>query len=265
MTDGDGRIADHLNSRWPFFADSYLILLGLIKMLWRRHEKQKMTDKPVASSELKKAQDDALSASIKVFENFYSFLISFAITQATLKIAIALDSIHRASDAIGYVLLYIAFLATIVPFYQGMNRFLYSTHVVRPLEKPDSKASPLLLDIYAFLTMGCIIFLMGRYLDNPYKFFYLWSCLLVVDIIWSLIVWQVQNSKQPIWALNNFIWLIFAWTYWYAAFLLRHINNVDAVGAHWLPYGLVFIQCMRSFFDYKINWKFYFPHEYRGK
>ena len=212
---------------------------------------------------LKKAKDDAVAANIKILENFYSFLISFALTQATLKLADIWSDYGLDVQVAGPSFLYLSLLVTIVPFYQGMNRFLYATHVVRPLEKPGSRSSPLLVDIYAFVFMSCIIFAMGRFLKDPVGFFYLWSTLLAVDVTWSIFVWRFQDSRNPLWAWNNLTFLVLAWLYWIA---LHTPSNwpYRFLWPEFLPYGFVLFEIARSIFDYRINWKFYFPPEFKG-
>jgi hypothetical protein len=219
---------------------------------------------PVNEAALKKATDDAVAAYIKILENFYSFLVSLALTQATIKLADGWIADGVSTATLGRGVLYLSLLVTIVPFYQGMNRFFYVTHVIRPIEQPSSRSSPMLLDIYAFLLMSCILFAMGRFLDRPMEFFYLWSALLVVDIAWTTVVWRIQKSRQPIWALNNFVWLCLAWSYWAALSSWSPLAPYfDAVGPVTL-YGFVLFEIGRTAYDYKINWRFYFPFEYRG-
>lgn len=226
-------------------------------------ENEKDATSIVDDVSLKKARDDAVAANIKILENFYSFLISFALTQATLKLADIWSSNGWSMALIGPSVLYASLLVTIVPFYQGMNRFLYATHVVRPLEKPGSRSSPLLVDIYAFALMSCIIFAMGRFLTDPTAFFYLWSALLAIDVLWSIFVWRFQGSRNPLWAWNNLTFLGLAWVYW----LGLHLSSNMPYRFMWpeiLPYGFVAFEVARSIFDYRINWKFYFPPEYKG-
>lgn len=218
----------------------------------------------INKAELKRVTDAAVAANIKILENFFSFVIGFALTQATLKLVDAWTAASEGALPFGATVLYFALLITIVPFYQGMSRFLYATHVVRPLERPGSRSSPMLLDIWAFLLMSCIIFAMGRFLNDPIWFFYCWTLLLLIDITWTLLVWWIQRSRVPKWALNNAIWLALAWGYWWA---IHRTSFPTAMRADLLPafaYGFVAFEAMRSVFDYWINWKFYFPPEYRG-
>jgi hypothetical protein len=210
---------------------------------------------------LKTAKDDAVVANVKILENFYTFLVGFALTQATMKLADTWISTGLNEAILGEVILYASLLVTIVPFYQGMHRFLYVTHVVRPIEKPDSCSSPILLDVWAFLLMSCILFAMGRFLDDPTTFFYLWSSLLCLDILWTTIVWKVQKSRNPIWAWNNLLWLILAWLYWATVHL---VCLAPPAATKLLPYGFVFFEVLRTVRDYKVNWNFYFPPKYRG-
>jgi hypothetical protein len=216
----------------------------------------------VNSLALKKAKDDAVAANIKILENFYSFIISFALTQATMKFADGWIADGISMHTLGRGILYISLLITIVPFYQGMSRFLYETHIVRPIEKPNSRSTPMLLDIYAFLLMSCLLFAMGRFLDDPVVFFYLWSSVLALDIAWAILVWWIQDSRRPIWATNNFCWLFLAWLYWGALDLWAPLplNGVEPL----TTYGFVIFQIARTLCDYRINWQFYFPLEYRG-
>jgi hypothetical protein len=213
---------------------------------------------------LKKATDDAVAANIKILENFYSFLISLALTQATMKLIDGWLTDGLKVETLGAVVLYLSLLVTIVPFYQGMSRFLYVTHVVRPIEKPNFQSSPMLLDIYVFLLMSCIIFAMGRFLNDPTTFFYLWSALLVVDILWVKAVWKIQKGETPIWARNNLLWICVAWIYW----ALIHLTCLPSIlmpsAKNILPYGFVLFEIARTVRDYQINWNFYFPPKYKG-
>ena len=218
---------------------------------------------PVDAEAVKGAKNKAVEASIRILENFYSFLVSFALTQATLKLILTWQA-NQDWHALGASVLYASFLMTLVPFYQGMNRFLYETHVVRPLEKPEARSSPLLFDVWAFILMASLLFVMGWSITSPYVFFYAWSALLAVDIVWTTLVWTIQSSRKPIWAVNNLLFLGFGWIYWVSIYALSGFPSFDKNVLSALIYGFVVVEIGRSVMDYKINWKFYFPPEFRG-
>lgn len=209
------------------------------------------------------AKAKAVEASIRTLENFYSFLISFALTQGTLQLLMTWQS-ERSWRSVGATVLYSSFLITLVPFYQGMNRFLYETHVVRPLQKPESRSSPMLLDIWAFILMASLLFVMGWSITSPFIFFYAWSGLLAIDVVWTTLVWIIQGSPRPIWAFNNLLFLACGWIYWISIYAISGIPGFNKDVLSTLIYGFVVFEIARSIRDYRINWKFYFPPEFRG-
>jgi|GEM_PF-2669632 len=219
---------------------------------------------PVDLEAVAKARNDAVLANIRILENFYSFLVSLALTQATLRISLLWAGEGALTEKMGASVLYASLLVTIVPFYQGMNRFLYANHVVRPLAQPGSRLSPLLMDIYAFLAMSSLLFVMGTVLERPDSFFFCWSALLVIDIVWSCSVWAIQRDERPLWAINNLTWLLGAWLTW-ALILSFGPPGVLGNPAHFLAYAFVPFEIGRTILDYRINWGFYFPPEYRGR
>jgi hypothetical protein len=216
---------------------------------------------------LKKAKDDAVAANIKILENFYSFLIGLAVTRATVELIEIwkVASLKTPPYAeIGATILFVSLMITIVPFYQGMNRFLYDSHVVRPLEYPESRTSPLFLDLNAFFILSGILLAMGQFLRDPHVYFYLWASLLIIDIMWAITVWIWRGGGGPIWARNNMFWLIVAIIYWTFAVWLDYLTFLPTEYRSVIPYVIVLFELARTVFDYLLNWKFYFPAEYKG-
>jgi hypothetical protein len=169
-----------------------------------------------------------------------------------------------SADQLTQALLFIAFVSTIVPFYHGMERHLFETHVARNDINwgHDGRPSNILMDIFAFMFMGALLLSMGRRIDAPTIFFQTWPALLALDIVWSLLVWQYQKGAKPIWAWNNLRWLVFAWILWYGTpWLFGRL----AWQVSWMPVvqtgAVAVIEILRSIFDYKIHWHFYFPGE----
>lgn len=214
---------------------------------------------------LKKAREDAVAANIKILENFYSVLIGLAVTRATLSI---IDTWKVAKfdpipyPAIGATILFASLMITIVPFYQGMNRWLYDAHVVRPLEMPTAKRHPLFLDLNAFFLLSGILMAMGQFLDNVHVYFYLWVALLIIDIIWAASVAMIRG--QNIWFKNNIFWLVISLLYWILVVESHRDFGLPLQYHPALAYGIVIFELLRTIFDYRFNWDFYFPPEYRS-
>jgi hypothetical protein len=105
---------------------------------------------------------------------------------------------------------------------------------------------------------------MGRKLDDPAKFLQLWTALLTVDIVWTVVVWLVQRSTSPIWARNNFAWLSVAWAFWLGSpYLLTNFGIASANHVPIMVWLIASIEIGRSITDYRANWSFYFPDGHR--
>jgi hypothetical protein len=105
---------------------------------------------------------------------------------------------------------------------------------------------------------------MGRKLDQPIVFLELWTALLTIDIIWTLIVLRVQRGTRPTWALNNSIWLCIAWAVWMGSPWVLMKMGVSLPGQiPFMVWLIALIEIGRSVTDYKLNWAFYFPDDHR--
>lgn len=203
-------------------------------------------------------------ATVETLQRFYSVIIAIALTSGLAKFITSLESSASIPASVSLVALAVAFLSTVVPFYHGMERHLYITHTLKPDVGEGGKPIPLLVDILAFIFEGGILFAMGGKLDQPIVFLQLWTALLIVDIIWTLIVWRVERGTSPIWAWNNFIWLCIAWTIWLGSpwvLMKTGISLPDQIPVMvWL---IALVEIGRSVTDYRANWAFYFPDSHR--
>jgi hypothetical protein len=203
-------------------------------------------------------------ATVETLQRFYSVIIAIALTSGLAKFITALEFSDSTLESVSLVALGIAFLSTVVPFYHGMERHLYITHILEPTVGKGGKPIPLLVDILAFIGEGGILFAMGRKLDQPIAFLPLWTALLIVDITWTLIVWRVERGTRPIWARNNFIWLCIAWAIWLGSPWILMKTGVSLPNQIPVMVWLIaLVEIGRSVTDYKENWGFYFPDDHR--
>ncbi len=81
----------------------------------------------------------------------------------------------------------LTFLVLILPFYQGMNRYLLLTYGAVPASQHQYSAIALIIDGAAFMVELAVFFAMSRNLANSrWRYFY-WIVLflLVVDTLWG--------------------------------------------------------------------------------
>ena len=151
------------------------------------------------------------------------------------------------------------------------DRSLFSWNGASPLHNSHclsgsgswQKASTTSSDIFSFIFEGSIL-LMGSNLNDPETFLRLWSALLLVDMIWSIIVWTIQRGLRPTWVRNNLIWLIAAWSVWGALeWVLAKAGIKDSDQLAFLSCVFALMEIGRSFTDYALNWDFYFPDQHR--
>ena len=195
----------------------------------------------------------ASDRTVDSLQRVYAIVIALALTIAVKLLIESVGIIpHEGvskpnSNSLPTILLFVAFLSTLIVFYHGMNRHLDDTFVIGT--KVDPRRLPLLVDIVVFLLEGGLLVVMASTINNPKVFLVAWSILLCVDIVWGLFVYFSLKRKAPIkWVFNNLLFLIFAWFFWRVVFPQNAIL-------------IAVIEILRSGIDYKLNWNFYFPRE----
>lgn len=253
----------HVGARMLHARRRLIRALAACMMLPSAYKNRAPHHKEIAMNEeaQKEEMTKVIEESIKTLQQFYATIVAVALASGVSKLV---DSIEKAKDTqqvLIIVSISVAFISTIVPFYHGMNRHLYETHIRKSNTGAGGHPIPLLVDIFGFIFESGLLFAMGRSLDNPQLFLILWMALLILDIIWSLIVWKTQKSKKPLWAWNNFIWLSAALVVWVG--IPRLLGSAqgfrDFYGASGKVYLIAAIEVCRSYFDYKQNWSYYFP------
>lgn len=205
------------------------------------------------------ASTEAWKATVETLQRFYSVVVAIALTSALSKLVGLVEQPRSTAEIIQIAALTTAFLSTIVPFYHGMERHLYETHRVLPALGVGGRRFPLLADIFVFMIEGGILFAMGRQLDNAIGFLSLWSALLIVDVVWSALVWFVQKGPRPFWTLNNVTWLVLAWVAWFVLPLIAEDFGFSRAQPLVLSLTIAGLEIGRSIVDYMMNWRFYFP------
>lgn len=163
--------------------------------------------------------------------------------------------LHGTLEA-GAVSTFIAFLATLLPFYHGALRHLDQTYI----HLGDGRPPPRWLLFVDFLTLfleACLLISMGATVEQPGTFLVLLLILLLLDIIWLQIPRfagsAVDDKPEWGWTVVNLPALAVGVLLFVAA------GRSALVSSDVLPFLVALFAMMRTIFDYFWNWKWYFP------
>lgn len=196
---------------------------------------------------------EALKLSIQGLQRIYAFIIAVAFTTSLNRLFIdartQAPNLTRLFTSEG--LLFLAFLATVVPFFHGMNRHLDNIYALgRAPRTPQPGA--ILLDLCVFVIEASLLFLLAAAIADDAAFFRLCAYLLFIDIIWAIITRAITGSNIISWAfINSAATLLLV-----LLLVCRHRQLLPSALSLALLTGTVFA---RTVIDYCVNWKFYFP------
>jgi hypothetical protein len=130
--------------------------------------------------------DKVIERSVDNVQRIYAVIIALAISQAiqsllrnpsSTTVELNLKQVPAGLSA------FIAFLVTLVPFWQGMNRHLDRCYLEK---KAGVKQRVLLLDFAVFFVEAIFLFAAGWSIKSDIETFYWLGALLGVDMIWAL-------------------------------------------------------------------------------
>lgn len=188
--------------------------------------------------------------SVDSIQRIYAVVIALAISQS-------IQSLVKDPSGLTNLDLYrlwpglppfIAFLATLVPFWHGMNRHLDRCY----LEKQGGVVQgALLLDFATFFAEAIFLFAAGWSLRSGIDTYKYIGGLLCVDMIWAFISHQIhfqgKKSHAVSWAVINVVAIVIA-------------VLIVAYPFAGKPLLLMMVAVLRSIADYGFGWGFYFPN-----
>lgn len=192
--------------------------------------------------------------SVRNLQTLYTVVISLAVTQL-LK--------NLVQDYRGWtetftidLLMALAFIATIIPFYHGANQYLNKTYIH---DKDSSPDYALLID-FIMLFIQALTFFIISHIHSQDEFYYGIMVLLGIDILWVGWTYFPQRNDAEFlgnfkmygkWALLNIITIVFT----YLILSLRIDIWNDPITQSILLFG---VYLFRTVIDYIIVWKFYY-------
>jgi hypothetical protein len=149
-----------------------------------------------------------------------------------------------------------SFLLLILPFYQGMNRYLLVTYGEQAeLTRPHSVF--LIIDGCVFMTQSALFFAMSRTLGVEVwkRFYWVVFTLLMLDSAWGLTVrMHAHSADTPL--IPPWMWLNIVT----GAFILLLIGYGRLLRSPHLPAAIgTLAMLLRTAVDYAISWNYYFP------
>lgn len=207
-----------------------------------------------------------IQRSVDSLERLFSVVVGLAVTVAVQRILFdSNNNLHVWYDSANdtYPFLYVlkdrlpamlAFIASIVAFYHGMNRHLDRTYVENPV--PPSKEGYLVIDFFVFFIEACFLVTLASLVGSGNQLFLILAVLLGVDAIWAFITHGIHygpiKPSTMNWGVINLIAVI--------VLLIVYFTQVFPPGAvrSWM---LAIVAIIRTVLDYVFCWKFYFPPE----
>src|SRR5712691_1150791 len=77
-------------------------------------------------------KEEQWEATVETLQRFYSVIVALGLTGGLAKLITSLEGSTSYLTNISLVALSVALLSTVVPFYHGMERHLYITHILQP-------------------------------------------------------------------------------------------------------------------------------------
>lgn len=201
------------------------------------------------------SSEQRIGRSVDSLQKIYSVVIALAIGQAiqTLLIDRSAGTLATPAVVLGRTPAFLALLATLVPFYHGMNRHLDVAYI----ERSDAQRAEaaLLFDFVIFFFESCLLFAVAYSVGPGLAAFGFLGALLAVDVLWALVShWIHYTEDNP---------RVFSWSAINAAAIVLGLfvgltEYYPPTAKSWL---LLIIAIGRTVFDYWFYWPFYFPSD----
>jgi hypothetical protein len=217
----------------------------------------------VESSGLQKQQ-----SSVRHLQALFAIVAGLALTEAVSELAREVDN---ALPTARTLMLMVAFLATIIPFFHGALRHLDDVYIVTP-PSPNMSRYALLVDFILLFVESVMLLGMAHRLVDPPHFLAFLLFLMVIDIIWAIVTPPLIDCKMTVrdvlkavvprpkfskdteiaWAQNNIFFVPFAIAAWIFIDTIQPSFSIEAL-------IVMVFAVLRSFNDYRLSWSFYFP------
>jgi len=204
----------------------------------------------------------AEDSSLKHLQELYTVTVGLSLTIGVERLFPG--ELHGTLEA-GAVATFIAFLATLLPFYHGALRHLDQKYIYLVNGRKPSPRWLLFVDFLTLFLEACLLISMGATVEQPHTFLVLLLLLLLLDIIWSQIPrFAGSEGDKPESGSegdkDEWGWIVVNVPALAVGVLLFFVaERSRLVSPDVLPFLVGLFAMIRTFYDYFWNWKKYFP------
>ena len=145
--------------------------------------------------------------------------------------------------------MFVTLVVTLIPFYHGANRYLYSSYVFNnDLPRPLTA----IVDFVFFFSQALLFYAMALVLGEALWFYWLFTALLALDCLWLI---QVYFRGEDFEKVRFWLWLNLASSTIMFVILVTPLLPEDM--RKWILASLLSVA--RSVADYGVQWSFYWP------
>lgn len=194
--------------------------------------------------------------SIRSLVSLYTVVIGVALSLAV----VGLIDVHTGLESItgSSVLLFVAFIATLFPFYHGALRHLDDAYLEN--DNAHIKDGALVIDFILLFLHALAFVVLSLLLNRPTHFAWVLVALLAVDVVWAVFTHFGSSSLSTLtaeskWAIINIVFVgAGAW------YLIAHDIYLHELSEPIkLAIPIAFACVIRSLADYSWCRKLYFP------
>lgn len=194
--------------------------------------------------------------SVRSLSELYTVVIGVALSLAVVRLIDG--NAGLTATRIASLLLFLAFIATLFPFYHGAMRHLDDAYTEN--ENENIKDGALVFDFILLFVHGLVFVLLAQLFSKPNQFAWVLISLLSVDVCWGFFAHFAASSATGLsgelkWSLINLVFVGF-WV-WYLVAHGIYLGDVQRAAPLAI---LILVTCViRSMVDYLCCIRFYFP------
>ena len=194
--------------------------------------------------------------SVRSLVSLYTVVIGVALSLALVNIIDVSQGLQ--SFTLSNLFLFVAFIATLFPFFHGALRHLDDAYIEN--KNDHIKDGALVIDFVLLFVHALVFVVMSLLLKKPGHFAWVLSSLLAIDVIWGVFAHFGSSSKMSLtpelkWAIINIVFISLTASYLVA----NDIYLADPAEPIKLSLPIMFACVIRSIADYSWCRAIYFP------